>query len=243
MKQNVFKLTSPHVIVAVAILHCFGIYGFAQNRTETAVRRSQNAAKTIQVITILPEEEAIPAELLKAALAIGVFPDVTKMGLLFSQSMSGYGVISRKTENGWTLPAYYSFGSAQFDLSFSFKSFDLIVLFIDDETVSAFQSGRIELKGLRAGVAGPIGKMTREKENSIRMASIIVYALVDGKLKGISVESDFLDGAVINPDNNVNNSVYGVKGRDILKGIAPKSTVPGGINSFSEILKQKFPGI
>ena len=233
-------------LLFLAVL-CTGLITFspldinAQSRVETAIRRSQNAARTIQVITAMPEEETIPPELLKRARAIGVFPDVVKMGMFFSEGMKGYGVICNRIENSWTLPAYYSFASSQFNISLQFKSFDLVVLFVDEEAVKAFQSGRVDLKGLLTGVPGPVGKMTREKENSIRMASVIVYGLLDGKLRGLTVESDILNGAVINPDNNVNNSVYGVKGREIFKGIQPKTAPPVGVNSFSTTLNQTIP--
>ena len=213
----------------------------AQSRVETATRRSQKAARTIDVITALRAEEAIPPELLKRARAIGVFPDVVKMSMIVSEGMKGYGAICNKLETSWSLPAYYSFASSQFNISLSFKSFDLVVLFVDEEAVKAFQSGRVDLKGLLAGVPGPIGQMTREKENSIRIASVIVYAYLDGKLKGLTVESDLFDGAVINPDNNINNSVYGIKGREIFRGVVPKTTLPIGIDAFSETLNKKLP--
>ena len=196
-----------------------------QSRLETAARRSQNAAKTIKGITDMADVETIPVELFNQAHAIGVFPDVVKMNLLFSQGMKGYGVICSRHPTGWSLPSYYAFASTELNLKIaSFKSFDLIVLFMNKDTIKWFQGGRLELKGIKAGVAGPVGKLTREIENEIRLANIIIYALIDGKLKGMKVEADFLDGAAINPDNNINKAVYGIKGREVLQGTAPKLT-------------------
>ncbi|HYJ48096.1 MAG TPA: hypothetical protein VEV81_15905, partial [Pyrinomonadaceae bacterium] len=106
-----------------------------QSPVQTAGRRSQNAAKTIRVVTGLPEDEAIPMELFERAQAIGVFPDVVRMNLLFSQGMKGYGVISSHRADGWSLPAYYRFGSSTFSLKIAGgKSFDLIMLFMNKET-------------------------------------------------------------------------------------------------------------
>lgn len=215
-----------------------------QSRLENAVRRSQNAARTIKVITGMPEDETIPAEIFKRAQAIGVFPDVAKMNLLFSQGMKGYGVICSRQPGGWSLPSYYGFSSTELNLKVaSFKSFDLIVIFMNEETVNWFQGGRLELKGIKAGVAGPVGKLTQEAENEIREANIIIYALVDGKLRGMKVEAAFLNDAVINPDNNINKVVYGIKGREVLQGKAAKlsPTTPDDVAAFRDILNENFP--
>jgi lipid-binding SYLF domain-containing protein len=211
---------------------------------ETASRRSQNAAKTIKVITAMPEDEALPAELWKRAKAIGVFPDVVKMSLMFSQAMKAYGVICSRQPEGWSLPAYYGFGSSEMNLKIaSFKSFDLVILFMNENTVKWFQKGALEFKGIRSGVAGPIGKLTREAENELQGANIILYALVDGKLRGINLESNsWTIVAGVNPDNNINKAVYGIKGREVLEGKAPKTTSNvSDVTAFRDILNEKFP--
>lgn len=214
-----------------------------QSRLETAARRSQNAAKTIRVITGFPEDEAISKDLLNRAKAIGVFPDVNKMSLLFQKTMGGRGVICSRQPGGWSLPAYYTFGSTDFSSKIAnFKSFDLIVLFMNEETVKWFQKGALELKKERAGVAGPVGKISPEALTQNLRANIIIYALVDGKLKGMDVEGDFLDPAVINPDNHINNAVYGLKGREVLEGKEPKiSPTAPGVIVFRDALKEHFP--
>lgn len=213
-------------------------------RLETASRRSQNAAKTIKVITGFSEDEAIPIELLKRAVAIGVFPDVVKTNLLFSQGMKGYGVICSLQADGWSMPAFYAFGSTDINLKVaSFKSFDLVILFMNKDTVSWFQKGRLRLRDEKAGVAGPVGRLTHAADNEIRGTNIIMYALVDGKLKGLAVEGDgFLTDAILNPDNNINQAVYGIKGSEVLfSKPSNQSTLKPGVTAFRDILSEKFP--
>jgi lipid-binding SYLF domain-containing protein len=220
-------------------------YGYEANpsRVETAARRSQHSAKTIRVVTGMPGDETIPAELFKRANAIGVFPDVFKLNLLFSQGMKGYGVICSRRPEGWSLPSYYAFGSTEMNLRIAgYKSFDLIVLFMNENTVNWFQDGAMELKGIKSGVAGPVGKLTREADRNTRGVNIIMYALIDGKLKGLNVESDFFGPAVINPDNHLNKALYGIKGREILQGKAPKlSQTMSDVAAVRDILNEKFP--
>jgi lipid-binding SYLF domain-containing protein len=218
-------------------------YGQARTALATAVRRSQNAAKTIKIVAGMPEDEAIPMELFKRAYAIGVFPDVVKQGLLFSQGMKGYGVISSRQQEGWSLPAYYGYGTTQIKFNLpNFKSFDLIVLFMKKDAVDWFQGGRLEFKGLKAGVAGPVGKWTKALDLETSGISIFMYRLVDGKLQGLNVEADFMDGAVLNPDNNINKAVYGMKGREVLQGKAPNVTQASPeVTAFQAALNEKFP--
>jgi lipid-binding SYLF domain-containing protein len=219
-------------------------YGQSRTPLATAVRRSQNAAKTIKVVSGMPEDETIPAELFKRAYVIGVFPDVVRSSLLFSQGMKGYGVISSsRGAEGWTLPAYYGYGTSQIRLNLpNFKSFDLIILFMKKDAAEWFQGGRLQLKGLKAGVAGPVGKWTKELDLETSGVSIIMYALVDGKLKGMNVEADFLDDAVLNPDNNINKAIYGMKGREVLLGKAPNARPASPeITAFPDTLNEKFP--
>jgi lipid-binding SYLF domain-containing protein len=231
------------VLLFIVVLAGFSARTAAQTRLAIATRRSQNAAKTIKVVTGMGEDETIPAELFKRAYAVGVFPDVVKSGFLFSQGMQGYGVISTRQGEGWTVPAYYAYGTTQVKLNLpNFKSFDLVVLFMKKDAAEWFQGGRLRLKGLKAAVAGPVGKLTREADLEISGVSIIMYALVDGKIKGINAESDFLDEAIFNPDNNINKAVYGMKGREVLLGKAQGlSTVPPEVKVFTDTLDEKLP--
>ena len=56
------------------------------------------------------------------------------------------------------------------------------------------------------------------------------------------MEGDFLKDAIINPDNNINKAVYGIKGREVLQGKASNlSAATDGITAFRDILNEKFP--
>jgi SH3 domain-containing YSC84-like protein 1 len=230
-------------LIAVLLSLFPGQIAYGQTNLETAVRRSKNAAKTIEVVTGMPKSETIPIELLQRAQAIAVFPDVVQTSLLFSKGMKGYGPVSIRQAGGWSLPAYYRYGQAKFTLKIaSFKSYDLIILFMNKNALDWFQEGRFEFKNLRAGVAGPIGKLTHEADLEMSGVGVIMYILADGKLKGKDVDSDFFDGAYIDPDNNLNKPVYGMKGREVLQGKAPKFTLTApGLTAFRDILNEKFP--
>ena len=230
-------------LIAVLLSLFPGAASHARMNLETAVRRSQNSAKTIKVVTGLPAEESIPEEFFERAQAIAVFPDVARLNLLFSQGMKGYGVVSIRQPEGWSLPSYYRFGSSHFSLKIAgAKSFDLIILFMKKDVLDWFREGRFLFKGLRSGRAGPVGKLTREADLETSGIGVLMYMLVDGKLKGMNLDSDLLNGAYVDPDNNINKAIYGMKGREILEGKAPKSSPAApGLTAFRDILNERFP--
>jgi lipid-binding SYLF domain-containing protein len=185
-------------------------------------------------------DKGIPKELVDSAEAIAVFPHVVKAKLLLEQLTLGYGVISRRSPKGWTLPAYYRFSGGGIELNIAGgESTDILLLFMNNETVNLFQKGRLELKGKMNAVRGPVGEVTTDRKEEIAKSNIIAYVRSNGELRGISIKSDLLKGFIINPDNNINKAIYGVKGRDILSG-RPSAVqpVPLGVDRFSQFLIQ-----
>ena len=57
-------------------------------------------------------DNGIPKELIDKAQAIAVFPGVLKAAFIFG-GREGKGVISRRTAQGWTTPAFFNLGEIQ----------------------------------------------------------------------------------------------------------------------------------
>ena len=154
--------------------------------------------------------------------------------MLVQKFMKGSGVMSRRVATGWSTPAFYTF--AVIDKGWTKVKGDkpgIIVLFMDDAILKGFEKDHITL----TGVAGPLGELTSEKENKIRGASIILYALSDGKLRGIDVEDDSTTQSGMSADNHLNQAVYGLKGRDLFAGKTPAGPpLPPAITEFQNAL-------
>lgn len=99
---------------------------------------------------------------------------------------------------------------------------------MSDKAMEEFQKGNFIFKDAMVGFDGPVGELTTEKENNIREANVIVYAVVDGEVRGLKVDANLLGGGAANPDNNINQAIYGLKGREVLAGKTPlwPSVVP-----------------
>jgi lipid-binding SYLF domain-containing protein len=209
-----------------------------QAKLDTAVRRSGKAAKVLTDVSALPPGETIPRELFERAQAIAVFPDVDKINLLFQKAMKGHGVMSRRVPGGWTAPAFYTFG--MHDIGWTrIKSEEpnLILLFMSDGILQRFEKDAVRFSEELIGKAGPVGELTPEKEKKIQGADIIIYALEDGKLRGMEVEDESPSGSAINSDNKINKAIYGLKAREILSGKTPAGPAPPpALNEFQSVL-------
>jgi lipid-binding SYLF domain-containing protein len=207
------------------------------DQLKKAIQRSESAANILSGIVNV-SNKGIPIELIEKAEAIAVFPHVVKAKLLLEQLTIGYGVISRRLPGGWSQPAFYSLRGAGIELNIvGGESADIVLLFMNDATVNLFQKGRVELKGQTKAVSGPVGTMTVDQSKEISYANIIGYAVSKGQLIGVSIKSDLLKGFFINPDNNLNKALYGLKGRDVLAGKPINAQpVPASTSAFSQAL-------
>jgi lipid-binding SYLF domain-containing protein len=220
--------------------------GGAQSKSaeelKKATQRSESAANILTGILNVPDK-GIPKELIERAEAIAVFPHVVKAKFVLQQWTIGYGLISRRSPRGWSLPAYYRFTGGGIELNIAGgESADIVLLFMNDETVNLFQKGRLELKGNIKAVSGPVGEVTTDRKEEMAKSNIIAYVRSKGELRGISIKSDLLNGFILNPDNNINKAIYGVKGRDILAGrpMAVQSP-PQSVDTFTQFLNKVLP--
>lgn len=213
----------------------------AEKKLAHAVERSGDAARIISLLALMPDS-GFPKELLDKAVAIGVFPKVEKETAMFMHESRGYGVICARLEDGWTPPAFYAFGGGGFGKPFAkADASSLILLFMTKDAVAAFEKGGVELKGQRKAVAGPVGVLTDEQRKALEGAQIVGYSYYNGKLIGSTTEKVFLGSFGLNPDNNINTPLYGMKGRQVLAGKKVETAqLPAGILDFPEALKKYY---
>jgi lipid-binding SYLF domain-containing protein len=214
----------------------------AQKNFSHAIERSEDAARIIASLALLPDT-GFPKELIKNAEAVAVFPKIKKETALFTQVTQGYGVISSRVANGWTMPAFYQFGGGGYGNPFAQNdTFSIILLFMTKDAVAAFEKGGLPLKGEKKALEGPVGAITDEQRKELQGAHILAYAYFNGKLKGTAFGKSFWKNFGLNPDNNINKPLYGMKGREVLGGKEVNAaSVPAGIDAYQDAL-QKYYG-
>lgn len=212
-----------------------------QNKFKDAKERSADAGRIIELLALVPDN-GIPKELMEKAVAVGVFPKVEKQQVAFSSVTLGYGVISAHNAEGWTLPAFYVFGGSGFGNPFAKnENYGVILLFMTRESLDAFEKGAVPLTNEKKAVEGPVGVLTDQQRKEIEGFHILAYAYFNGKLKGTAFGRSFWKSFALNPDNNINKPLYGIKGREVLAGKkVDASALPEGITPYQQALSRYY---
>ena len=210
----------------------------AAERFKHAIERSEDSGRLLPLL-LLPES-GFPKELLERAEIVAVFPRARRQSALVRRFLDGYGVMSTRQENGWSLPAFYRFTSAPRKFSgTSEETLAVILLFLNKDAVSWFGEGKSKFKSDRAARLGPVGPLTEEQRKDLAGAQILVYTYYNGRVNADNIDPDFFKDFIIDQDNNVNKPLYGAKGHEILTGKkVDQASLPAGISAFQEALQK-----
>ncbi len=222
---------------ALGLLLVLGLSGavLAQNKnakkTAKATKRSQEAARVFTEIMAAPDK-AIPKDLLDKAEAVAVFPNVIKAGFIVG-GRGGSGVISRRVRGGWSAPAFFKMGGGSIGLQIGASSTDFVLLFMNPDALKGLLEDKLEIGGEGSVAAGPIGRAAAASTNATLDAGILSYSRSKGLFAGLE-----LKGVVIDPDNDDNQAVYGLKAADILTGTNKMNLtqMPAGVRIFPRTL-------
>ncbi|MCP9494393.1 MAG: lipid-binding SYLF domain-containing protein [Pyrinomonadaceae bacterium MAG19_C2-C3] len=218
--------------------------GFAANAQTARVDRkklneaSNEARDAVKVLnqTLSAPDGGIPKELLDRAEAIAVFPGVLRAAFIIG-GRGGDGVISRRTANGWSAPAFFNLGGGSFGAQIGASKTDFILLFMNDGALKGLLEDKFEIGGEIGVAAGPYGRQPGASTNLTLDAGILSYARQKGAYIGAA-----LKGVVINPDNNLNEAIYaGKKANQILgaEGAAvAASSAPANVRVFPQALSR-----
>ncbi len=176
-----------------------------------ASKKAESASEVFDKVMEAPDR-SIPRELLDRAEAVAVFPGVLKAGFVVG-GRGGSGVISRRVTGGWSVPAFFKLGGASVGLQIGAAKTDVVLLFMNGDALKGLLDDKFEMGGEASAAAGPVGRAASATTNLTLDAGILSYSRSKGLFAGLE-----LKGAVINPDNDLNEAVYGYKAADILTG-------------------------
>ena len=176
-----------------------------------AEKKARSAAKVFDEIMDAPDS-SVPRELLDRAEAVAVFPGVVKAGLVVG-GRGGSGVISRRIAGGWSAPAYFKLTGGSVGLQIGASKTDLVLLFMNEPALKGLLEDKFEIGGEASAAAGPVGRAASATTNVTLDAGLLSYSRSRGLFAGLE-----LKGAWVNPDNNLNEALYGLKARDLLTG-------------------------
>ena len=227
MRQTVICAVSAGLLVA---LSANLVSAQKKTRLQDAARHSGAAAKVFTEIMNV-RDNAIPKDLLDKAEAIAVFPGVVKAAFIVGGN-GGQGVISRRRRNGWSAPGFFNIGGGSFGAQIGAQKTDIVLLIMNDEGVKGLLEDKFEMGGEASVAAGPVGRQASASTNTTLDAGILSYSRSKGAFIGVA-----LKGAVISPDNDLNQAVYGVKATELLTGKSMTLTqMPAAVRIFPRTL-------
>ena len=225
VRRNMFS-----VALAFVMLLGLGAGASAQKNRAKAEKeardKSQKAAKVFREVMSTPDK-AIPKELLDGAEAVGVCPDVIKAGILLVGGRGGTCAITRRLPGGWSAPAFFKLGGGSIGPQLGASSTDFVLLFMNDGAMGGLLSDKFEIGGEIGAAAGPVGRTASASTDARLKAGILSYSRSKGLFAGLE-----LKGVVINPDNDLNEAVYGLKAKDLLVGVEIKKAIPPSVRAL-----------
>ncbi len=220
------------ILSIVLVTSALGMPAFAKTngkKESEATRRSKDAATVFNEIMEAPDN-AIPKELIDKAQAIAVFPSVLKAAFIFG-GREGKGVISRRTAQGWTTPAFFNLGGGSFGAQIGADKTDYVLLVMNEKGLNGLLSDKFQIGGEVGVAAGPIGRTASTATDAQLKAEILTYSRSKGLFAGVD-----LNGTAITPDNKLNEAVYRMKARDVLNGAVAR--VPPSVSIFPDALSR-----
>lgn len=142
-------------------------------------------------------EQTIPAQVLKNAAGIAIFPEITKIALGIGGRYGG-GVLLLNQENEWTGPIFLSLYGASVGAQAGAEQTDLVMVFTNQDSLEDFSDGELQLGAEASITAGEWGA----KAGASTQADILAYSDTEGLFAGAA-----LSGAVLHGDTE-NNKVF-----------------------------------
>ncbi len=208
-----------------------------KENVETANDRARSAARVFEELMSKPDN-AIPQTLLDKAEAVIIIPGAVRAAFLVG-GRGGRGVVTRKTSNGWSEPAFVKIGGGSFGAQIGVTKTDYVFLVMNKTGLEGLMKDGFELGGDVGAAAGPIGREAGASTNVTLDAEILSYSRSKGLFAGAA-----LRGIRIYADNNLNQKVYNRDSKEILdseSGLA-MADIPESLRIVPETIAKHVGG-
>jgi lipid-binding SYLF domain-containing protein len=201
-------------------------------KMKQAATQSAKAAKVLDEIMQVPDK-GIPQDLLRRAKAIAVFPEVIKAAFVIGAEV-GRGVVSRRTNVGWSDPLFFRAGGPSVGSQIGASSTDIVLLLMNDDGVAHLMKDRFVLGADAALAAGPVGRNASAGTDALMHAEILSYSRSRGVFAGVN-----LKGIVIEPEDDLNEAVYNRKANELLEEQKQKTPeTAAGLHTFPQAVSR-----
>ena len=211
------------LVTFVAVLSLTSL-GWAGTDREAAVDRLDHAGAVLHEIMSAPDK-GIPEEVLEHAMCVAVVPHMIKGGFVFGAE-NGRGVVTCRTANGWSAPAFFRITGGSWGLQIGVEGVDLVMIIQNERGMQHLISSNFQLGGDASAAAGPVGRHASADTDWKLNTEVLTYSRARGAFAGLT-----LTGADIRRDEDSTIAIYGrdISTSRLLKG---EIAVPAVAASF-----------
>lgn len=176
--------------------------GWAGSNRENTQDRLDHAGAVLHEIMSAPDR-GIPEEVLEHAKCVAVVPHMLKGGFIFGAE-NGRGVVTCRTENGWSAPAFFTITGGSWGLQIGVEGVDLVMIVQTDRGMQNLMSSQFQLGGDASAAAGPVGRHASADTDWKLNTDILTYSRARGAFAGLT-----LTGADLRRDDDSTKAIYG----------------------------------
>ena len=165
--------------------------------------RLAEAAKVLDEVLSAPDK-GVPQAIIEKAQAIVVIPSTVK-GALIIGAQRGKGVMSVKSANGWSAPAFVTLTGGSVGFQIGGQASDIVLVVVNERGIDSLAQNTFKIGGDASVAGGPVGREATASTDYKLEAQILSYSRSRGLFAGVS-----LAGSTIRADRNANEKIYGV---------------------------------
>jgi SH3 domain-containing YSC84-like protein 1 len=190
-----------------------------------------DAAKDVINQIMSDKDKAIPEDIVRRAVCVGVVPGMKK-GAFIVGADYGQGVVTCRTANGWSAPVFIRMAGGSWGLQAGGQSTDLVLVAMDQKGFQDLLHDKFKIGGDAAAAAGPVGRDAQASTDASMHAELLTWSRSRGIFAGID-----LDGTTVTQNRADTDTLFGsVHTADqILRGdVPPPSAAQGFLDSISQ---------
>ena len=201
----------------------------AAETREDVQNRLENATLVLHQIMAAPDH-GVPQEVLEHAKCIAVVPHMIKGGLVFGAE-NGKGVVTCRTADGWSAPAFFVITGGSWGLQIGVEGVDLVMIFQGDRGMQRLENAKFQIGADASAAAGPVGRHATADTDWKLSTELLTYSRAKGAFAGLT-----LTGADIRRDDGSMNAYYGpdVSTHRVLRGDV---AVPASAGAFLDAVR------
>lgn len=191
------------ILVCTLLIGSLVLPAFAGSNRNDDISRIEDSTQVFKEIVDAPDS-AFPLDLIQSAACLAIIPGELKFAFLVGGQYGKGIVVCRTGPKTWSAPGFVMVGGGSFGLQIGGSATDLILVFRNRNGLKKLLSDKFKIGGDATAAAGPLGRNAEASTDLQLHAEILSYSRSRGLFAGIS-----LDGAVFQPDEDGNTSLYG----------------------------------